>query len=92
VERRRGGHLLHGSAGPDARLNLTWSQLALQLHRHLSESLDVAARRGPQPLIGRNGETLAPVRVFEDDHAILSVPHDPQRAHPALRSPLRSSE
>jgi hypothetical protein len=78
----RGGHLLHGRSGADAGLDLSWSQLALQLDRDLPEPAQVPSGGGAQLLVGRNGEALATAGVLQDDIAALGDPDDPQRAHP----------
>ena len=82
-----GGHLLHGRSGADTSLDLTWSQLTLQLDRDLSEPGQVAPGGSAQPLVGGHGEALASIRIFEDDLAALVDPDDPQRPH---RRPPRS--
>src|SRR5690606_8304594 len=78
------GDLLHGRPGTNAGLDLTWTQLALQLDRDLSEPGEIPPRGGTQLLVGRHGETLVSDRVLEDDGeltATLGDPDDPQRPH-----------
>jgi hypothetical protein len=82
------GHLLHGRSGADPGLDLSWSQLALQLDRDLAEPGQVAPRGSAQPFVGRHRVALEPNRVLEDDLTVLGEPDDPQRPHgsPSPRS------
>ena len=83
----RRSHLLHGRSGADAGLDLSWTQLALQLDCDLSEPGQVSPGGSAQLLVGRDRETLATSGILEDDRAVLVDPDDPQRSH---RRPPRS--
>ena len=63
----RRGHLLHGRSGADAGLDLTWTQLALQLDRDLSEPGQVSPGGSTQLLVGRDRVALAATGILEDD-------------------------
>jgi hypothetical protein len=81
----RGCHLLDRLARTDACLDLTRPHLALDLDLDLAEPGQVAARGGPEALVGRKQEALAAGRVLADDGlAVFIEPDDSQRSHPGL--------